>query len=251
MTREAGDGQNDNGNENAEDAMCLIGVILDEEAGVSSFALHGSKCKCLDSLKIVYATRITSFRYTVPHLCPHQQLVLAGLDVFVFALPGLQHGGLESTAVAEVASSSDWPPDKKTIPGTAVGTVRWRAVTVAAPICSGVALAAVCPGVTMLGFSRVPSRNTLYLVYVGKHCLCDLLAPFKIVIAVRQNLGLDNGHDAVRLAYGGVPSQNVGVLDKRLDRGRVIADLQHAAPLGEVAAVLLVLSAAFAQVVQT
>ena len=32
-----------------------------------------------------------------------------------------------------VAWISDWPPERKTMPGTAAGTVRDKAVTVAAP----------------------------------------------------------------------------------------------------------------------
>ena len=36
------------------------------------------------------------------------------------------------------ASSSDCPPDRNVMPGTAAGTVRCNAVTVASPICSGV-----------------------------------------------------------------------------------------------------------------
>lgn len=48
---------------------------------------------------------------------------------------------------------------KKALPGTAAGTVRWRAVTVAIATCSGVYfLVQACPAVTMLGFSKVPSR---------------------------------------------------------------------------------------------
>ena len=38
------------------------------------------------------------------------------------------------------ASSSDWPPERNTIPGMAGGTVRARAVTVALPTSSGLAL---------------------------------------------------------------------------------------------------------------
>ena len=37
-------------------------------------------------------------------------------------------------------TSSDWPPDKKTIPGTAGGLVRLNAVTVARPTSSAVVL---------------------------------------------------------------------------------------------------------------
>lgn len=46
-------------------------------------------------------------------------------------------------------------------PGTAAGTVRLRAVTVAMATCWGVYFVGQeCPAVTMLGFSRVPSRYT-------------------------------------------------------------------------------------------
>ena len=53
------------------------------------------------------------------------------------------------------------------------------------------------------------------------------------------------------LADAGVAGQDVGVLHDGELRGRVLGDLQHAAPLGEVSTVLLVLSAALVQPVQT
>jgi len=47
------------------------------------------------------------------------------------------------------------------IPGTAAGTVRLRAVTVAMATSRGVYfLVQECPAVTMFGLSRVPSRYT-------------------------------------------------------------------------------------------
>lgn len=47
----------------------------------------------------------------------------------------------------------------KALPGTAAGTVLWRAVTVAIATCSGVYFfVQACPAVTMFGFSKVPSR---------------------------------------------------------------------------------------------
>ena len=59
------------------------------------------------------------------------------------------------------ASSSDWPPDRNTMPGTAAGTVLLKAVTVARATCSGDAfLAHFCPGVTILGLRSVPSKYT-------------------------------------------------------------------------------------------
>lgn len=49
----------------------------------------------------------------------------------------------------------------RVVPGTAGGTVRRRAVTVAMAISSGLYLMGQAwPGVTMLGLSRVPSRYT-------------------------------------------------------------------------------------------
>ena len=49
--------------------------------------------------------------------------------------------------------------DLCSLPGTATGTVRCRAVTVALAIFSAVyVLVQLCPAVTMLGLSKVPSR---------------------------------------------------------------------------------------------
>lgn len=62
-----------------------------------------------------------------------------------------------------VASSSDCPPDKKVTPGTAGGTVRLKAVTVALATSAGENLTECCiPPVTMLGLRRVPSKKTLW-----------------------------------------------------------------------------------------
>lgn len=70
-------------------------------------------------------------------------------------------------------------------------------------------------------------------------------------LTIGQNLGLNDGHDPLRLADGGVAGQHGGVLLDGLEGGGVLADLQHRAPLGKVAAVLLVLSAAGSQVIKT
>jgi hypothetical protein len=44
------------------------------------------------------------------------------------------------------ASSSDWPPERKVMPGTAGGTERWRAVTVAVATSLGeIVLCSGCP----------------------------------------------------------------------------------------------------------
>jgi hypothetical protein len=59
------------------------------------------------------------------------------------------------------ASSPDWPPDKKAIPGTAAGTVRKRRLTVASATSSTVTwLGQANPGSTMFGFRIMPSSIT-------------------------------------------------------------------------------------------
>ena len=60
-----------------------------------------------------------------------------------------------------MASSSLWPPERKTIPGTAAGTFSRRQRTVASatsftPACSG----QVLPDTTMFGLSSMPSSWT-------------------------------------------------------------------------------------------
>lgn len=67
---------------------------------------------------------------------------------------------------------------------------------------------------------------------------------------IGQNFRLHNGHDALALADGSVAGEHGGVLLDGLVGRRVAADLEHATPLGEVAAVLLVLGATLGQVVQ-
>lgn len=114
---------------------------------------------------------------------------------------------------------------------TAGGTVRRMAVRLAMATSSGLYLVEqLCPGVTMLGLRRVPSRYTwwsdmaLYTaartcardrqqysvcISLTQPCTCstcgnretnllsDVLGAFQVVISVRQNLRLYDGHDAV------------------------------------------------------
>jgi len=57
------------------------------------------------------------------------------------------------------ASSSDWPPDKNTIPGIAGTIVLERVLTVNQATSAGVFfLVQLAPAVTMLGLSKSPSR---------------------------------------------------------------------------------------------
>lgn len=63
------------------------------------------------------------------------------------------------------------------------------------------------------------------------------------------HLRLHDGDDAVHLADGGVPGQHVCILRDGEVAGSILANLENAAPLSEVAAILLVLGASLVQVV--
>jgi hypothetical protein len=59
------------------------------------------------------------------------------------------------------ASSSDWPPERKKMPGTAGRTVRLRHFNVNSDTSFGpVLFLDYFPLVTMLGFSTMPSKQT-------------------------------------------------------------------------------------------
>ena len=100
--------------------------------------------------------------------------------------PGFQWRSLEAPAVGEaelpgragrrgalrlmasrftVASSSGWPPDRKTIPGTAAGTALLKQAMVFSATSWGPPPGRPRrrPTATMLGFSRMPSRATRWL----------------------------------------------------------------------------------------
>ncbi|GIX65846.1 amino acid adenylation domain-containing protein [Babesia caballi] len=86
----------------------------------------------------------------------------------------------------------------------------------------------------------------------GQHALRHLGAHLDGVVAVGQNLGLDDGHQAVLLADGGVAGQGM----RSLQHGQVgwlvlgHVDRKHRTPLGEARARIVVLLAPFGQAVQ-
>lgn len=71
------------------------------------------------------------------------------------------------------------------------------------------------------------------------------------MVAIGQDFGLNNWHNTVSLANGCITGQHIGILQNCLIAGGVLADLQNGTPLGEVATVLLVLSATGIQIVKT
>lgn len=89
------------------------------------------------------------------------------------------------------------------------------------------------------------------LVDKREHSLCDLLATDNVMVAVGEDLRLDNRYNTVHLTDGRVTGEDVGVFHDGLVRGRVFLDFQHTAPFREVAAIFFVLCTAFAQIVQT
>lgn len=128
------------------------------------------------------------------------------------------------------------------------------------------------------------SYTVMYLVGCAawvtriNHLLTDVLAALQVVVSVRKDLRLHDGNNTVlkhnALCYGtpntptdrqthtthththlladaGVAGQYVGILHDGQLRGCVLTDLQHRAPLGEVSTILLVLSTALRQSIQT
>lgn len=68
---------------------------------------------------------------------------------------------------------------------------------------------------------------------------------------MNSNLRFDNWDQTVGLTDGGIAGQNVGVLQDGLVGRGVLADLEDASPLGELASIFLVLGTASVQIVQT
>ena len=100
-----------------------------------------------------------------------------------------------------VASSGDWPPERKQMPGTADGTVFRKHRTVLSAISATVAgVVESAPGRTMLGFRITPSSKDTVLFQLLKGLSKNLrrnpLAHVNIVVTVHENLWLDDGNDS-------------------------------------------------------
>lgn len=196
------------------------------------------------------------------------------------------------------------------LPVTAGGTVRRKAVTVAMATSSGLYLVGqLCPAVTMLGLRSVPSRYTwwsdmalytaartcntqivspkrLHFLSVSlltlvvtmslthahaTHLLSDVLGAFQVMVSIRQNLWLYDGHDAMLaekekiirtiqrcidkllhcvilgsdlLADTGVACKNISIFIDRQFRWIGVTDFEHAAPLCKGGSILFVLRTA-------
>ena len=71
------------------------------------------------------------------------------------------------------------------------------------------------------------------------------------VAAIGEDLGLDDGHEAVVLADGTVAGKGVGSLADGDHRWAAISDLEHGSPLGEAAALGVELGSAAIETVET
>ena len=92
---------------------------------------------------------------------------------------------------------------------------------------------------------------TKSLVDGGQNLFGDSLRDFERVLPIRQDLRLDDGHNAVHLTDGRVSGEHVGILDDGRLRWTAIADLEGTPPLGKLGAILFVFGASVAKAVQT
>lgn len=227
------------------------------------YALHLVSSPCKD-----YHNKLSTY------LGALQQLVLASGDVLLLAGPSAQHGCLQGTAVGE--GEGPWPQEIHLIDGVQVhgglllrlsagqegdsGNGRGHGAAQSGDGSDGHLLGGELLGAALASGDHVGLQQGSLQVDVvvvqrlvdgGQDGLGDLLGAVQVMVTIGQHLGLNDGHDALRLADGGVTGQHVGVLQDRLVAGGVLADLQHATPLGKVAAVLLVLGATRSQVIET
>src|SRR5215212_1815301 len=120
-----------------------------------------------------------------------------------------------------VACRSVWPPERKTMPGTAAGTFLRRLATVVVELVEGLVQSPVRGLVTLLDG----------------------------VVAIDQDLGLDDGHQAVLLGERGVEGQRLGVGLYATLAGDAFSYGDNRPPLGEARPQLPVLGQPVAETV--
>ena len=142
------------------------------------------------------------------------------------------------------------------MPGTATGTWRRRQRSVAiATSWTEACLVHSSPEITMLGFSNMPSRETL-LVEEGiedrlQHVPGDLFTPFDGVRAIHEHFGFDDRNEALLLAEGGITSE-CGCVGTHAHRARqAVADRNHRPPFGEARADLAVILEAISEPIES
>src|SRR5882724_11412024 len=112
-----------------------------------------------------------------------------------------------------VASSSDCPPDRNAMPGTAAGTqLLSRRMVFSATSSTPACLPDLLPEIAMFGFRIMPSSATRctrnsWNVLLSTRCVTS--AAVDVVIAVHQHFRLDDGHDLRLLAQRRIARQRV------------------------------------------
>ena len=79
-----------------------------------------------------------------------------------------------------------------------------------------------------------------------KHLFGDARTVVECVVAVHQYFGLDDRHQSLFLADGGVARQSMRIRGNRACRWDVGADANHRAPFGEAGTQLLVITQSLA-----
>ena len=159
------------------------------------------------------------------------------------------------------ASSADWPPDKKAIPGTAAGTVRHRLFIVMLATSSTLSLSlfhflrgAGEARQHHVGFENHAFQHHALGIQLVENGSQDFLrhraAPLQSMIAVHQHFRLDDGNQSSLLAQRGIARQRVCVGLDTTTAGNSLADGNHRPPLGKPRAHLKVFLQTAAQSVQ-
>ncbi|GMR42623.1 hypothetical protein PMAYCL1PPCAC_12818, partial [Pristionchus mayeri] len=88
-------------------------------------------------------------------------------------------------------------------------------------------------------------------VRVRENSLRDLLASCQIVFSIGESLWFHDGHESVLLADRCIASKHLGDLDECRVGGSGARDAVHAAPLGKLSSVLLVLGASRIEIIES
>jgi len=204
-----------------------------------------------------------------------EQLGLASLDLVVLASPGTEDRGLEGAAIREsecprllgsgagvngvkvnggiflsLATRKEGNAGNGSRHGPAEGgdggdgNLFW-----------GVFLGALLASSYHVGLEESTFQVNVVvvesLVHECQYSLSNFLGALQVVLTIGKNLGFNDWDESVHLANGSIAGEDVGILQHGLVAGGVLADLEYTSPLGEVAAILLVLGAPGRQVIKT
>jgi len=238
----------------------LVAVVLDKETLLGALVTGITRVLALGGLAI--------------GLAPLEQGGLGGGDVGLVTLPDLEDGGLEGTAVRE--GEGPGPEGGDLVDGVEVDGGLLLALTAGeegdtgdgggdspleggdgglGDIVGGVLGLALGAGGHHVGLEEgaleVEAVELAPSVGGGQDTLGGGNGGGELVVTVHEDLGLDNGHEAVHLGDDSHAGEGLGVgLDGELG-GLALANAQGAAPLGEAGTSLEVISTLLVEVVQS